>query len=249
MNSSDETFAVPKLQEVFASGVPLKKLPVTHLQIVVRFVLGGVSVLLNMTVITVVVCSRQLHLPRHIYWAGASIVILFLTAQWVDEVLIAPSGNHVACLFYELSSGVWYPTLLLFLSLAGLDRYAAIKHYEWYKKRVTNRKAIVAMLVSFTLTGLIGDAPFWLGYDSPHDCNVNLTHVFWIVTCNVALGAVNIVLQVKLFLVSRKIIREYFSNTMQMKPIYFFSSRGPLEIPREYRFYLGKRCVLEIERQ
>lgn len=187
-----------------------------RLFVTARLVMASVSFLVNSTVIVVISCSRQLHVPRHIFWAGISVIIQFTTLALVAESFV---GDPTVCVVYQLSMGAWYPSLLLFLSLAGCDRYLAIKHYEWYKRRMSNRRALAAMAITWVLNALITESPYWTGYKSMFDCSANLTQVYCIFTWNLLLAAVNVALQVKIFLVSRQVIREY-----------------PVSAPRSIRF-------------
>lgn len=176
-----------------------------------RYAFAGASFAVNATVIVVISCSRQLHLPRHVFWAGISLVILFCTAQWVVELHIGHAPSDL-CAVYELSIGVWYPALLLFLSLAGLDRYLAMRHYNWYRRKMSNRKAILSMAVTFVLNAVVVDLPYWTNLKSLDRCAANATHVGLIFAWNMLLGVVNMILQARIFSESRRAIRMYRFN-------------------------------------
>lgn len=133
-------------------------------------------------------------------------------------------SDSAICFTYEVSIGIFYPSLLLLLPLAGLDRYLAITYYERYKKTMTNRKAIVAMLSSVGLNAILLDYPFWTGYQSASDCLFNLFHLFCIAIWCVVLGIINMVIQVKIFIVSRSCIRQYLINSPNNLPLRFGSS-------------------------
>lgn len=211
------------------TDAPAKDFPLSSLagenHVGLRYAFAIVSFIVNSTVILVVTCSRQLHLPRHVYWAGISFIILFCTAQWITELFVNESSG-VACSIYELSIGVWYPALLLFLSLAGVDRYVAIRHYEWYKRKVTSKKVILAMVIAWTLNAFVVNIPYWTGYKSLFTCSVNETHMLFIFIWNILLGVVNIALQVKIFKVSRKVIKEYFSDPARRELRVLFNKIG-----------------------
>lgn len=174
--------------------------------VLARYVLAGITLLVNSTVIVVVSLSRQLHVPRHTFWVGISVVIEFCSLGLVAETFIS---NRTVCAMHQLSMGLWYPSLLLFLSLAGWDRYAAIKHYEWYKKRMTNKRAIVAMVSAWLLNALVTEAPYWTGYKSLFECSANAFHVHCLFLWDLLLAFSNVALQVKLFIESHQAIRDY----------------------------------------
>ena len=74
-------------------------------------------------------------------------------------------------------AGVGYSAQLFILSLAACDGYSAIAHYDWYKKRITNKLIILALIGSFILTFLVITSPFWTGFKSIGSGAVNLTHM------------------------------------------------------------------------
>ena len=144
----------------------------------------------------------------------------------LETFLFSPEKNIFVCFIHELSIGIFYPSLLLLLSLAGLDRYLAIKYYEWYKRKMTNRRAILSMLITVTLNSLALNSPYWTGYQSANDCVFNLHQLFWVATWCVVLGVVNVVLELKILILSRKTIRDYFSDYQKKRSSRLFTKRG-----------------------
>lgn len=194
-----------------SAGIPLASLQANE-PIVVPFLFVTLSVAVNVVVVTVVSCSRQLHEPRHVYWAGISFSVLLYTGDWLIKAFIDSEADYAACTIYKLTICVSYPSLLSFLFLAGLDRYLAIKHYDWYKRRMTNEKAIASMLAALLLTCLVFDLPYFIGSIDMTDCFYDVTHALCFVGWSAVLGIVNVVMQVRVFVVSRRVIRYYLSK-------------------------------------
>lgn len=205
-----------------SSDLPFTSIPVKDEFAILRYVLVSVSIPVNLVVISVVSASRQLHAPRHIFWAGVSIAFLLISFEALSESFIRQ--NRYFCALYELGMGIWNPTLLLFLSLAGWDRYAAIRHYEWYRNHMTNRKALFAMIAAFFLNALIFDSPYWTGYKSLFNCSVNKAQMHCVFLWYLLLSFINIALQVQVFIESRKVIRKYSSSSLPHKTYRFSGS-------------------------
>jgi hypothetical protein len=108
--------------------------------------------LINFVVVFVVYYSRQLHYPRHLFWAAISLINEFSIIQTLLEIVAILHGNRVACQIFVFNAGVSYTISLTFLALAALDRYLAIGRYEWYKNKVTNRGAIYLLSFGFIVT-------------------------------------------------------------------------------------------------
>ena len=175
----------------------------------------AIGFLLNCIIFLVIVVSRQLHNPRHIFWAGVSLINQFYLTQCILEVAAIVYHDTIASAMYVLSAGVGYSALLLILSLAACDRYSAIAHYEWYKKRITNKVIILAIIGSFILTFLFITSPFWTGFKSIGSGTVNLTHMQFVLGWDLLLGIFSVILHVKIYIVSRLAIREYAPNLNQ----------------------------------
>jgi len=180
------------------------------------FVFGFV---INSIILLVIIYSRQLHYPRHLFWAGVSLINHYYLIQCVVEFISRVYRSAIACKIYVFNASVGYSALLLCLSLAACDRYSAIAHYNWYKRKVTNRAVIIAMISSFFLTFVVTTSPFWTGYKSASSCTVNLTHMHWVLAWDLLLGIFSVVLHVKIYIVSRATIRQYATQLSNQLPL------------------------------
>ena len=183
----------------------------THNQIVFRSVIAAIAMLVNVLVPAVIGFSRQLHYPRHIIWIAISIANqLIVTGQFIQMISIV-DYFRIACRISTLFAGAHYSVLLLFLTLAALDRYLAVSHYEWYKSKATNRRTVFVLLSTALLTYLVITSPFWTRTRTVSACTVNITHMHWILVYDCVLGVICVTLYVMTFVRSRQVIRQHQS--------------------------------------
>lgn len=180
-----------------------------------RYVIFSIGTVVNILVPVVIVYSRQLHFPRHVFWAGLSFCNLLQILQSLMESLVFIFNNRIMCQIFVLNASTIYNVTLLFLALAALDRYLAIARYEWYKKKVTLRAVIYLLLFSSLLTCLFITSPFWTGFLILKNCTVNLTHMHWVLVYDLLLGIVCVVLHIMIFIRSRSVILQHSTNFHQ----------------------------------
>ena len=211
--STNATVSNVTLNNIF--DMPLSTKPIPEWQQALKisiFIFGFIAYLV---IFLVIVYSRQLHFPRHIFWAGVTLINYYDLIQCVLEFVARVHHSLIACKIYVFNASVAYTSLLLCLSLAACDRYSAIAHYEWYKKRITNRVVIIAIATGFTVSFFVTTSPFWTDCKSPSKCTVNLTHMHWVLLWDVLLGIFSVALHVKIYIASRDAIRQYAPNLNQ----------------------------------
>ena len=194
------------------TDIPVNSYDITFGRSVFRWAIFAIGLALNSLLLIVVSCSRQLRYPRHLCWAAVPIIDCLFLVECVLE--IAARTDHIACQFFVLIAGVDYSVLLVCLSVAAFDRYLAIAHYRWYKKRLTNRLALYVLGFACGSTFLAMTSPFWTGYLSIRTCTVNMTVIYWFFTWDLLVGIVCVVLHVKIYFKSRKTIRKYVPNNV-----------------------------------
>lgn len=205
-NSSPIVFDVPAQAKEMTIGHPL------FLTIV------GIGLVLNFSVIIVIGSARQLRYPRHLFWLFISLADCVFLVECLLEVAATTYKVDAACYFFVVLAGVDYSMLLVCLSLAALDRYLAIAHYEWYRKCVDNRAVTLVTAGATSLMFLAMTSPYWLGYIPYDTCTVNLTLMFFDFAWDLLLGIACVVLHVLIFVKTRKLIQETMTNT-RGKPI------------------------------
>ena len=210
MNHSSEILT-PSFSR-FPLDIPMSIRPMTLGQQSYRYGIVFLGSLINFVVVFVVYYSRQLHYPRHLFWAAISLLNEFTIIQTLLEVVAIVNDDRVACQIFVLHAGVTYTTTLTFMALAALDRYLAIARYEWYKRKVTNRSAIYLLSFGFFVTYTTITSPFWTRFKNISDCTVNITHMHCLMIYDLLLGVVCVILHVMLFLRSRAYINQYPSN-------------------------------------
>ncbi|XP_046458954.1 uncharacterized protein LOC124205549 [Daphnia pulex] len=191
---------------------------VSAVQLLFRTSVIGVGILLNCVVLFVVIFSRQLHYPRHIFWAAISIFECLFLVDMALELVTVLRSDYLACQFVILFYPVDYSILLICMSLAAMDRYLSIVRFEWYQANVTNRGAIVSITIAVGVTYIIFTSPFWTGYKSLYTCTTSLIHGVWAFTWNLFLGFVCVVLHFKIFVETKTLIRHYVPK-YRRKPV------------------------------
>jgi hypothetical protein len=201
---------------------------VSAAQLLFRTSVICVGILLNCVVLFVVTFSRQLHYPRHIFWAAISIFECLFLVDMALELVTVLRRDYLVCRFVVLFYPVDYSILLICMSLAALDRYLSIVRYEWYQANVTNRGAIVSITIAVGITFIIFTSPFWTGYRSIFTCTTSIIHGVWSFTWNLFLGIVCLVLHFKIFIETKTLIRLYV-------PKY---RRKPVTVKFENKFFI-----------
>ncbi|XP_046458853.1 uncharacterized protein LOC124205458 [Daphnia pulex] len=174
-----------------------------------------IGLLLNGVVFLVVSLSRQLHYPRHIFWAAIAFFECIFLVQCQLELMVVVNHDRLACQPYVVLASVDYSVLLIYHSMATLDRYLAIARYEWYKESVTNCGVLVLIALASFLTFVITTIPFWTGYLSVYTCSLHLAHLHWVLAWDLFLGIVCVILHLKIFVKSKSLIQHYMPNYRQ----------------------------------
>ncbi len=208
-----------------------------------RITIIAISTLINLFVALVIGLSRQLHYPRHLYWVAIAMGNQFCLIQAVLQIVsYLSTHNKVACQIYVLNAGVCYTIILSFLALAALDRYLAIARSEWYKKKVTNRATIILLFFVFIATYMVATSPFWTGFKSIKNCEINLTHVHAYLIYDLFLGILCTTLHAIIFIRSRKIINEkpsqflHTSIALQFHPTFSINGTSGKNLNNRYFF-------------
>lgn len=186
--------------------------PLSTTQQVYRYVIIGIGIIVNTIVVVVVVYSRQLHYPRHVFWVAISLCNQLYMVQALLEIAAIVGKSRIACQIFVISAGAHYTIILSYLVLGALDRYLAITRYEWYKKKVNNWVVILLLLFTFISTFLVISSPFWTGYKSVKTCTVNFTRMHIVLVYDFLLGILSVVLQIMIFIRSRAILNQHFLN-------------------------------------
>jgi hypothetical protein len=204
MNFSIESSNTSVLSLPINLDVPMNIRSLSLMQLSYRCIIIVVGTLINFLVIFVIGYSRQLHYPRHLFWAAISMVNQCSIIQSLLEIVAFVDHNRVACQLYVLHAGVYYSMFLTFLALAALDRYLAITRHEWYKNKVTNRSVIYLLSFGGFLTYVTITSPFWTGFKNIKNCTVNITHVHCVMIYDLLLGFLCVILHVMIFIRSRR---------------------------------------------
>jgi 5-hydroxytryptamine receptor 1 len=227
---------------LISMDVPMNLRPMSLTTQSYRYVVAGVGTLLNMLVVVVIYNSRQLHYPRHVFWAAISVMNQFHIIYNIVEIIAIVGRNQVACQIFVLNAGVPYTIVLTFLAMAAFDRYLAVARYEWYKEKVTNRGIIFLLSIVFIVTYLIITSPFSTGFKNIQNCTVNLTHIHVILIYDLILGIVCVILHVMIFIRSRTAIKQQPSQLRQNRiPLQFIPTPSTNVVPGTYTHLLSSK--------
>lgn len=213
--------------------MPMNVWPMPKTQQVYRYLIIIPGTLINILVAVVIGSSRQLHYPRHIFWAGISLSNQLYITQGILEIAANVGQSSVACQFFVFGAGANYTNILLFLAFAALDRYLAISRYDWYKRKVTNRGVLYLLLGTSLLTYFIVAAPFWTGFKSINNCSVNLTHMHTVLNFDLLVGVLCVILHIMIFIRSRAAIIQHSSNFPQTPLALRFVQTAKLSTPAD----------------
>ena len=197
-------------------------------QEVFRYVGVILGSLLNALVPLTIGFSRQLHYPRHVFWAGICCANEMYIIGQLSELLAVLHGDRIACQIFVLLAGSNYSSLLMFLVLAALDRYLAVAHFKWYKEKVTNQWVVCILITTLVLTYCVITSPFWLRFKSIKTCTVNLTHMHWVLVYDCVLGLICVFLYVITYIRSRQVIRQH-SSIFSRNPVALRFLPNPLQ--------------------
>ena len=207
---------------------------------------------INLIVVVTIRYSRQLHYPRHLFWAAISLINQLCIIQAIVEIFAIVFHDRVACQIFVLNAGVHYTIILTFLALAALDRYLAIARYEWYKKKVTNRKTIYLLFFIYVITYFSHTSPFWTGFKNIRNCTINLTHMHVALIYDLFLGILCVVLHVMIFIRSRAAIKKqpsFLQTSIALKflqtpsKVYAYSKSSQKRLRLKKMFLLKSLCV------
>lgn len=193
--------------------------------------------LINILVLVVIGNSRQLHYPRHVFWAGISLSNQLYVTQSLLEILANVSQSTIACQFFVFGAGANYTNILLFLAFGALDRYLAISKYDWYKRKVTNKGVLCLLTITSILTYFIVASPFWTGFKSINNCSVNLTHMHTVLNFDLLIGVLCVILHIMIFTRSRAAIIQHSSNFPQIPIAHRFVSTAKQAVGDQSKLY------------
>lgn len=172
----------------------------------ILLVITGVP--LNLIIVSVILAFRRLHnKPRNVLWLGVTFCNLLTLLTILVEFIAHETKNNIVCLVFISTTGVAYTWLLFDLLLALADRYAAIVHPLWHRKKITVQRAIVGQTVGFCSIVFILKFPF-ITKSVPLYCGICPVHGKVIAVTNMSLLILCIIAQI---LVYHK-TRQYFNN-------------------------------------
>lgn len=215
MNVSEATIQSDSSTWPIRYDFPINFQPLSTSQLVYRYIVVIIGSVINIIVPVVICCSRQLHYPRHVFWVAVSVCNQLSIFQYLIEIVAIVGKNRIACQIFTLGASVYYTVILSFLCLGALDRYLAITRYEWYKRKVNNRRVVYLLMATFISTFIVITSPFWTRFKILENCTVNFTHMHLVLVYDFFLGILCVMLHIMTFIRSRAVISQHFSKFQQ----------------------------------
>lgn len=171
-----------------------------------RIVVISIAFFANCLVLTIILSSRQLRYPRHVYWAAACVLNIFCMINLVIEMVALVTENPTVCKIFVGLAGTAYSSLLLCLAVTATDRYLSIAHSDWYGRVMTVRLAVILTAGCYLVSVVTVSSPYWIGLRALDSCSVNMFHILCVMIWNLTLGVACVLLHVAIFLTCRRII-------------------------------------------
>lgn len=124
---------------------------------------------LNLFIAGVIMTFKRLHnKPRNVLWLGVTFCNLFSLLTIFIEFLAYHTQNTFTCVIFVSTTGVAYTCLLFNLLLALIDRFAAIVHPLWHRRKVTVRWVVTGQSISFIVVVLLIKFQFIVEFSPPN---------------------------------------------------------------------------------
>ena len=174
-----------------------------------------IGFLLNIIILLVIVVSRQLHNPRHIFWVGVSLINQFYLMQCALEIVAIVYPNATICPLFVLNAECWILGIAPLLVSGCLRPLRCNRLLGVVQEENHEQSDCSCSHHSFVLTFIVITSPFRTGFKSISTCTINLTHMHFVLGWDFLLGLFSVILHVKIYIVSRLAIREYAPNLNQ----------------------------------
>ena len=172
----------------------------------VELIVSIVGILMNILIACIILFNKHLRTnPRNIFLLGLVLSNLSASVPVFVEFSYFISPSQELCQVYVAIAGLSYVLFLTNLLLALVDRYAAIVHPLWHKKKVTVRLAVFAQLgASISITVIYKFA--YIAQCIPLNCVFQLIQLKIFVVILFILYSWCIVLQIIVYRRTRKIL-------------------------------------------
>ena len=175
----------------------------------VELIVSIVGILMNILIACIILFNKHLCTnPRNIFLLGLVLSNLSASVPVFVEFSYFISPSQELCQVYVAIAGLSYVLFLTNLLLALVDRYAAVVHPLWHKKKVTVRLAVFAQLgASISITVIYKFA--YIAQCIPLNCVFQLIQLKIFVVILFILYSCCIVLQIIVYRRTRKILGNY----------------------------------------
>lgn len=205
-NVSDELLVI----DGQVRGAILQDIPL----ILFKVACSAVGVPLNLLVASVILRLRRLHSkPRNIFLLGITFSNLTAFVPVFFEVVYFFYPLDVICKCYVAVNHLPDIFLMLNIFLSLADRYVAIRHPLWHRKKVTVRRVVWGLVIAFTTAILISKLVFLVGLES-FECAVNFRASRVMGTVLLALFVMCVAARIAVYQQTRKLLVHHRSIAM-----------------------------------
>lgn len=167
---------------------------------------SAVGVPLNILIACAILRLRRLHSkPRNIFLLGITASNLTAYVPVIFEIAYFFYPQEAICKCYVALVGLPDVFLLLNIFLSLADRYVAISHPLWHRKKVTVRRVTVWLIIGFILAITINKYMFIIGWE-PFTCAVSLRASQTIGTCLVVLFTLCVIVRITVYQQTKKLL-------------------------------------------
>ena len=175
----------------------------------IELIVSIVGILMSCSIACIIINSLQLRTkPRNIFLLGTVLSNLPYSIRVFMEFSYLISPSQKLCQVYVAVTGLPHVLFLTNLSLALVDRYAAIVYPSWYIKKVTVRLAVFTQLGASISISVIYKFPYIAQFISLN-CEIQLIQLKIAAALLIILYSSCIVLQIIVYRRTREILRNY----------------------------------------
>lgn len=177
--------------------------------LVIHHVCSFIGLPLNLFVAAVILRLKRMNSkPRNIVQLGLIFSNLFAYLPILIEFAYLYMPSPFLCQMYVAVVGLPYVVFLVNLIIALLDRYTAMAHQTWHKKRVTVRWVVAVQLLASLSVAVVYKFPY-VSHIVPLECEIQMTQVRLITAVLFVLFILCVIGQLVVYLQIRRLLRRF----------------------------------------
>lgn len=193
---------------VTSSGAPQNPIHLNPIILVSHLICCFIGIPLNAFIAITIVYQRRLRRkPRNVFLLGLILSNLYAFVPAFIELTYFHFPSVTLCRVYVAVVGLPYVTFLINVFLALVDRYTALTHPLWHRRRITVRRVVIWQFLCTLLVSVTYKFPY-VAMIIPLECEVQFIQVKLIAFSLLALTLTCVIAQVIVYKRSRVIMRQ-----------------------------------------